>query len=313
MRIIDFFDKGATRYPDNIAFVDAAGHCSYRKASLQTHWIASALHRKQFGKGAHIGILAPTSNKAFLALLGVFRAGAIWLPINPRKSVAITSELLNRLDCELLLFHSIYEEQAKKIISRSPSLRLALCIDTKNEFGESLTEWMRDADYHFQQAEPSPDDISSVFLTVGTTGPAQRVVMTHRNIAAVFANYYAHFNYYDNTRHLFVAPMTHSAVVRGCLHFARGGTNVIMSTVDPGGILQAIQEHRITHLFIPPTLLTMMLIHPDINLYDYSSLQHFLIGAAPTSLEKLKEATEVFGPVVTEYDGQSKVPSIVTV
>ena len=62
MRIIDFFDRGANLYPENIAFMDATGQCSYREARRRTHMIASALHRREFGKGAHVGILAPISD-----------------------------------------------------------------------------------------------------------------------------------------------------------------------------------------------------------------------------------------------------------
>ncbi|MEH6568836.1 MAG: AMP-binding protein [Halioglobus sp.] len=312
MRIIDFFDKGAALYPENIAFIDATRHYNYREACQQTHSISSALHAKGFGKGTHVGILAPNSSIAFLVLLGVYRTSAIWLPINPRNPTAVNADFLNRFDGELLLYHSAYAAQAKEIIAQAPSIRLAVCIDESSEFGASLPEWMRDADYKFPAVDHSMEDILSIFPTGGTTGPSKGVIVNHRNIATSFANFYAHFNYYDNTRHLVVAPMTHSAGVLGCLHFARGGTNVIMATVDPGGILRAIQEHAITHLFVPPTLLYMMLVHPDVALYDYSSLQHFLIGSAPTSFEKLKQAVEVFGPVMSEAYGQSEVPSIIT-
>src|SRR5439155_21840988 len=41
-------------------------------------------------------------------------------------------------------------------------------------------------------------------------------------------------------------------------------------------------------------------------------MQHFLVGAAPTSLEKLKEAISVFGPVMTEAFGQSEAPAAIT-
>ena len=312
MRTIDFFDNGTTLYPENVAFVDSTGSCSYREASRQTHMIASALHNGKFGKGTHIGILAPNCNITFMALLAVFRLGAIWIPINPRNPVGVNSDLLDRFDGELLLFHSSYAAEAEKIISRAPSLRLAICIDGEAEFGESLSELMRDADDYFPPVDHSLDETLSIFPTGGTTGPSKGVVINHRNIATLFANFYAHFNYHDNSRHLVVAPMTHSAGILGCLHFSRGGTNIIMDTVDPGGILRAIEEHRITHLFVPPTLLYMMLSHPDVTLYDYSSLRHFLVGAAPTSLEKLKQAIKVFGPVMTECYGQSEVPSIVT-
>ena len=117
-------------------------------------------------------------------------------------------------------------------------------------------------------------------------------MITHRNIETMFANFYAHFRYHDDTRHLVVAPMTHTAGIVGALHFARGGTNVIMSKVTPQAIVDAIEKHRITHLFLPPTVLYMTLALPDIRKRDFSSLQHFLVGAAPTSLEKLKEAID---------------------
>ena len=312
MRIIDFFDKGATLYPENIAFTDANGLYSYREASKQTHAIASVLHSKGFGKGTHIGILAPNSNIAYLIFLGVLRAGAIWLPVNPRNPVAVNSDALHRFDGALLLYHSLYEAEAKKIAARVPSVRMALCIDEKSEDGDSLPEWMSGAEPYFPPVDYSLDDTFSICPTGGTTGPSKGVVVSHRNVATSFANFYAHFHYYDNTRHLAVAPMTHSAGVLGCLHFARGGTNVIMASVDPGGILQAISDQGITHLFVPPTLLYMLLAHPDVERYDYSSLQHFFIGAAPTSFEKLKQAIDVFGPVMTESYGQTEAPSIVT-
>ena len=96
------------------------------------------------------------------------------------------------------------------------------------------------------------------------------------------------------------------------MHFARGGTNVIMNIVDPSQICVAIEKFGITHLFLPPTVVYMILALPDVREHDYGSLQHFLVGAAPTSLEKLKEAIDVFGPVMTEAFGQSEAPASIT-
>jgi acyl-CoA synthetase (AMP-forming)/AMP-acid ligase II len=137
----------------------------------------------------------------------------------------------------------------------------------------------------------------------GASGSLRSVIVDHRHVAKSFANFYARFNYSDNARYLAVAPMAHSAGLLGCLHFARGGTNFIMATVDPGGILRAIQQRGITHLFAPPTLLHMMLIHPYVELFDYSSIQHFMIGA-PVSVEELNHAIEIFGPVMAEIPFQ---------
>ena len=81
---------------------------------------------------------------------------------------------------------------------------------------------------------------------------------------------------------------------------------------NPQLIAEAIEKYRVSHLFLPHTVVYMMLALPDIRERDYSSLQHFLVGAAPTSLEKLKEAIEIFGPVMTEAFGQSEAPASIT-
>lgn len=312
MRIIDLFDKGATLYPDNPAFIDDSGHYSYRQAQKTSHQIAAALKSQEFGKSSHIAVLAPNCALAFLTLLGIFRLGAIWLPINPRNPVAVNADLLARFDGELLLFHSAYAKEAKELATQVPALRKVICIDEHADFSESLQEMIFDAPCTFPNVEFSLDDTLGIFSTGGTTGQSKGVIVTHRNLATAYANLYAHFSYYDNTRHLVVAPMTHTSGTLGCAHFARGGTNVIMSSPTPEGIMQMIEKHQITHLFLPPTVLYMMLAHPNVRQYNYSSLQHFFISSAPCSLEKLKEAVQIFGPVMTETFGQTEAPGVIT-
>ena len=64
--------------------------------------------------------------------------------------------------------------------------------------------------------------------------------------------------------------------------------------------------------FCPQQCLYMMLAHEEVEKFDYSSLQHFMVGAAPTSLEKLKEACKVFGASMTEAYGQTEAPAAIT-
>ena len=59
--------------------------------------------------------------------------------------------------------------------------------------------------------------------------------------------------------HLMVAPMTHAAGVCSFPMLPFGGTNIFMGTADPGGILAAIEKHRVTHIYMPPTLIYMLL------------------------------------------------------
>ncbi|WP_342722664.1 AMP-binding protein [Bradyrhizobium sp. B097] len=313
MRIIDHFDQGVAYYPGAIAFHDLASGetLTYREADRRVQLIAAAIRGNGFGKGAKIGILAPNSSIAFVALIGLMRAEAVWLPINPRNPPTLNADLLRRFDGELLLFSQVHEKDAQLIVSEVPELRATVCLDAESLLGPSLEAWTSENQASAHTGEYAPDDMFAIFPTGGTTGLPKGVMITHGNIAAMFSNFMSHFGYYDDARHLVVAPMTHSAGILGCLHFSRGGCNVIMAKADPGAILEAIQEHRITHLFLPPTVLYMVLAHPEFGQHDYRSLRHLLVAAAPSSLEKLKEALRVFGPVLSETFGQAECPAAI--
>jgi acyl-CoA synthetase (AMP-forming)/AMP-acid ligase II len=313
MRIIDFFDKGVSIYPDNLAFVEPGSEYTYAEAAVETHTIASAINGHGYLKGSRIGILAPNSNIAFLALLGLMRAESVWLPINPRNTVEANVDLLDRFEGELLFYHSCYEQEAQAINARVPGIKELVLLDGSDGAGTPLNDWIEGYRGTFSSGPEDPDDLLALFPTGGTTGKPKSVMMTHKAIETMFANFWAAFSYHDNTRHLVVAPMTHSAGIMGMAHFARGGTNYMMDAVDPEGILQAIAKYGITHFFIPPTVMYMMLALPNVRDYDCSSLQHMLVAAAPTSLEKLKEAIDVFGPVLTECFGQAEAPAAITV
>jgi len=315
MRIIEHFDNAARFYPDNIAFVDVGADdvgLSYAQAQPVTHRIAGAIDHHGYSRGAHVGVLAPNGTTAFLALLGLFRAECVWLPINPRNTVPVNADLLQRFDGDLLLFHSVYAEEAKLLQSQCPRIRDIVCIDRDCNTGTSMEAWCDGAPDHFQGKSGDLEETFAIFPTGGTTGKSKGVVLTHLNIHTMFSNFYSHFDYRDGTCHLVVAPMTHTAGLTGCMHFARGGTNAIMSTTAPTDIAAAMEKFRATHLFLPPTVLYMLLALPDIRERDYSSLRHFLVGAAPTSLDKLKQAIDIFGPVMTEAFGQSEAPASIT-
>jgi acyl-CoA synthetase (AMP-forming)/AMP-acid ligase II len=315
MLIIDQFDNGARFYPDNPAFIDigpGGTTLTYNEALPITHRIAAAIHANGYDESTHIGILAPNSTIAFLTLLGLFRAGAVWLPINPRNPVPANAELLEAFDGELIFYHSAFEEAAKALVEQTPGLKEAVCIDNQGSYGTNLEDWWQDAPEEFERPAAEADGLFAIFPTGGTTGKPKGVMVNHLAVDTLFNNFYSHFSYHDDTCHLVVAPMTHTAGVTGCMHFARGGANVLMAVPSPEAICQAIQDYRVTHLFLPPTLLYMLLALPNVRDYDYSSLQHFLIGAAPTSLDKLKEAIGVFGPVMTEAFGQTEAPASIT-
>jgi acyl-CoA synthetase (AMP-forming)/AMP-acid ligase II len=113
--------------------------------------------------------------------------------------------------------------------------------------------------------------------------------------------------------YLALAPLTHAAGVLCFPVLALGGEIVIMRSPDVGGFLRLVEQHRVTHTFLPPTLIYMVLGHPDLESTDLSSLQCFWYGAAPMSAARLEEALARIGPVMAQLFGQTEAPMMISV
>ena len=92
--------------------------------------------------------------------------------------------------------------------------------------------------------------------------------------------------------YLALAPLTHAAGVLCFPIMTLGGRVVIMHHPDIGEFLDLIARYRVTHTFLPPTVIYMLLDHPKLESADLSSLQCFWYGAAPISVARLTEALE---------------------
>jgi fatty-acyl-CoA synthase len=85
-----------------------------------------------------------------------------------------------------------------------------------------------------------------------------------------------------------------------------------MRTPDVGGFLEHVERHRVTHTFLPPTLIYMVLAHEALERTDLESLQCFWYGAAPMSATRLEEALRRIGPVMAQLFGQTEAPMMIS-
>ena len=85
-----------------------------------------------------------------------------------------------------------------------------------------------------------------------------------------------------------------------------------MPKPDLGEFLALIERHRVTHTFLPPTLIYMLLEHPKLAATRRGSLQCFWYGAAPISAARLEEALQQIGPVMAQLFGQTEAPMMIS-
>lgn len=325
MRAIDYFDKGAEAFADRTAIIDGDTRCTYRELKLASERIARAMSAARVEPevqielqiGDRAAIYSPNDARVLFCVLGLLRAGAVWVPINSRNASDANIEYMNYVETSWLFYHSSFRDSVREIKQRVPSLRHCICIDAECDGDPSLESFMTHGSDGLltDSANPygNPDDLMGIVPTGGTTGPAKGVMVT--NVAwgtmVELAGHYWRCDGVDPVC-LSTAPLSHAAGTVAFAMFPLGATNVVLPKFDALEVLTSIERYRVTHIFLPPTAFYSLLAQPDLRKFDYSSLRVFLIAAAPVSPDKLKRGVEVFGPCMCQSYGQTEAPMLMT-
>src|SRR5277367_728749 len=310
MRLIDYLDKGASLGPDAPCFTTGEANLSYAEVQQLTYRVARALQTAGINPGEKVAVLSGNHPVAFACVFGLSRAGAVWCPINPRNEAAENRYVLDAFDCRALIFHSAYEALVERMIPDLPKLATLVCLDSRTSFAPSLEEWLGGQREDFIEVAPI-DDIVMIAGTGGTTGQPKGVMLSGRNLEAMSALTLMGYPFKGRPTYLALAPLTHAAGVLCFPIMTLGGRVVIMHHPDTGEFLDLIARHRVTHTFLPPTVIYMLLDHPKLESADLSSLQCFWYGAAPISVARLTEALEKIGPMAQLF-GQTEAPMVIS-
>src|SRR6266852_3415243 len=121
MRAIDYFDKGAEAFPSRIAIIDRATKYSYREAQEASRRIAKAMWAAGLRGEERVAIFSPNAARVLLCMLGLMRAGGVWVPINYRNALDANVQFLNYSGTSWLFFHRSFQQQVREIKALVPT------------------------------------------------------------------------------------------------------------------------------------------------------------------------------------------------
>jgi acyl-CoA synthetase (AMP-forming)/AMP-acid ligase II len=306
VRLIDFFDKGVELDPDRLFLVDDVNRRTYGETRILSHRIANAFRRAGIAPGAKVAVLSGNAARAFECVIGLLRAGCVWVPVNARNTLEDSIYALDHTDTEVLLYSRTFRDIVPGLRSACPRISRAICIEEEDAPHLSLDRFVQGEPDRAPEVRGAIDDVVTLFSSGGTTGAPKGVMMTHLAWLTWIAAS-QRLLWHEHAIHLVVAPMTHAAGGVTLMMSAMGATNVILPGFDAQRVMSAIERHRVTHLFLPPTAVYRLLAHPEVRRHDYSSLRYFNYASAPMAPEKIKEAIEVFGPVMMTGFGQTEI------
>jgi acyl-CoA synthetase (AMP-forming)/AMP-acid ligase II len=307
MRSIDYFDQGHDVDPNRTALVDVASgeRLTFAEVKSLTERIAAAMYAAGFTNQQPVALYGPNSAAIMVALLAIWRANGQWVPVNTRNAIDANAAYHSYVRCGWMFYHSSMAEDVAVLRERCPTLTHFVCLDRSIGDDPSLDAFISTAAAtalpDFSDPFGAPDDIVGLFPTGGTTGPSKGVVVTNLGWGTMLETLGAAVGReVENPVSLVVAPITHAAGPVALGTMALGATQVILPGFDADQVLQTIAQHRVTHMYLPPTALYGVLGSSELGRQDVSSLRNFILVGSPVSPEKLRQAVTVFGPCMCQ-------------
>ena len=285
--IISLFEKQVYNTPDVAAVVFDDIDLSYKVLNSQATALAYEL-QTNFGiqKGDQVGVMLSRSEKQIVAILGVLKAGAVYVPIDaslPDKRKEVMSEELQLLITESFFFFDL---------DFYSGVSLAIDVDLAEESIEDFTSVDMDG-----------DDIAYIIYTSGSTGEPKGVLNTHSGILNTMlsqiqifeVNHYnrigqfASFSFDASISEIFMALLSGK-----CLYILNDEVRK-----DPNAFEEYIADHEIDIMTLPPAFFSLL------NTERLKPLKAIITAGEDAVLGKTKEYLQygtfynAYGPTET--------------
>jgi len=315
------FDRACEYYSERTAIIDGDRRLSYAEMQTWSNRIALALKTAGVLKGMRVGLLMPNCLEFIPAMHGIWKAGAAIVQMAARSTVSDLIFFLKSSNASALIYHAKFDEHIAEIRHQLPSIQRFICVESAG-ITTSKTESLRPAlsgrwqELDFSEivthglssgevSDVEASDAAFIAFTSGTTGRPKGVVQNHET-----------WSHYSITAGLEIGDirpgeifvhggaLTHFTQSFVMPTFLRGGINVILPSLDPGVLLDAIEREQATAMATVPTALNTLLDHAEQTEGQLSSLRTVVYAGSPMSPSSLQRAIKVLGQIfVQTYAG----------
>ena len=300
MALDELLPKAVKLYPQKEAVVCGDIRMDYRGFAGRVWKLSQGLISLGLKRNDRVAILHENSHEFLEAYFAAAHLGIILVPLNFRLSTKEFAMILNDSGSRILISQGPFRDKVNDIPHLVPSIEKVIW--TQADFEPSGSKEMGYELLLSDRTDEPPscqaikdDDVAQLYYTSGTTGRPKGVMLTHKNVKSHALGTIAELQLVDNDHWFHVAPLFHLADAWATFAITWvGGKHVILPSFDARETFRMIEEEKITLSNLIPTMLNMMVNHPDVDKFDYSSLRVLLSGGAPIAPETVRKIIEVF-------------------
>ncbi len=252
LSFVQRFDAQVERSPGAVACWDERGAWSYRELATHANQVAHALSAHGVARGDLVAVCLDRNGKLLATLLGIWKAGATYVPLDPAYPQAYLEQILDDARPSAVVCGA--QQQALLEIDGAHCLRI---------------EEVWDADARYPGTPPplhaDPEALAYVMYTSGSTGQPKGVRVPHRQLDNWLAALEARLPFEagevvaQKTTFVFAVAVKElfAGLLNGCPQVFIGNDTV----KDAAAFVSALAEHRVSRLNIGPSHLASVLEH----------------------------------------------------
>lgn len=314
MNAVELIKRGALYYPNHTAVIFKGEKISFQQVYKNSNRLANALLSLGLQKGDRVAFLLSNSLQSVEIDFALLIAGLVRVPLNTRLSLEEHLHMIKETDSKVILYTEEFQDRIHELNNFPHAVKHYCQMN-----GTTSQSWMTPMEEYskgFTDDEPTfrllDSDLATIQYTSGTTGKLKAAVHTQETWTAICNNILTSIDIQERDIMLHAAPLTHASGTLILPHWIKGATNSILPGFNPTEYLQEIHNGRPTTLNLVPTMIIMLLSHPDVENYSFESVRNIIYGASQMPREALKRGLQLWGPKFVQYYGQTEAPLILS-
>ncbi|MDM7999572.1 MAG: long-chain-fatty-acid--CoA ligase [Dehalococcoidia bacterium] len=307
--------------PDREAVVYGNKRFTYRQFNQRVNRLAHAFLDLGVKKGTKVAILLYNCNEFLEAYFALAKIGGVAVPLNFRLSAEEIKYIVNHSDSEAFILGEAFVQNVKGMQQDLPQVKTYITVSEKPVEGMLHYEsWI--AGYPDDEPLILVDEDDPVFImyTAGTTGKPKGAVLTHKNemiewmLLGIFVRgepgVCELLDHRQGLKAFAAPPIFHLAAFGYCQFAFFDGHTVVLPTevFNPAYIMKTIEEEKIDAIILVPAMAFFILLLPDLDKYDASSLKMWISGAAVLPTQTRKQIMQRFPNVkLFDFFGQTEM------
>jgi amino acid adenylation domain-containing protein len=292
--------KSAARYPEKLAVWARGRSLTYRELDQRSNQLAHLLQQRGVRKGDRVGIYFPKCVESLVAMLGVVKAGGVYVPLDPQAPADRIGYIIGNCGIRVLITREDKRRGLDAGTLESLSFTVLVAEAPKSSNGDGVLPWTILSQFpldHAPKVVLTETDLAYILYTSGSTGRPKGVMLTHQN-ALTFIEWCADiFKITSEDRLSNHAPLHFDLSVFDVYNALEAGASVYLITEDlalfPAKLASFIETQGITVWYSVPSALTLLLLHANLSAEKLQRLRIILFAGEVFPMKYLQQLAQL--------------------